>query len=231
MKFSYIFILIAIILNSCGVREKKINNLKTELSEILKSDQGIRELFSSNLTKERRLEIFKIYNISEEDWNTRGWKIADERDSLNLIKVEKIINKFGYPGKDLVGKPLNKAVWYVIQHSKLETIERYFPLIEKAGLENQIYKTEVAMMNDRMLMYQGKEQIYGTQGAGRLLIDPKTKAEHFTNFIWPIKDYNNVNNIRKEIGFEMTMEEYAKAMGIDYSKRYTLEEIKELTKK
>ena len=53
MKFSYIFILIAIILNSCGVREKKINNLKTELSEILKSDQGIRELFSSNLTKER----------------------------------------------------------------------------------------------------------------------------------------------------------------------------------
>ena len=66
---------------------------------------------------------------------------------------------------------------------QLPVIEKYFPLIVKANENGDLEKQHVAMMEDRMLMYQGKEQMYGTQGAGRLFVNPETKKEEWTNFI------------------------------------------------
>ncbi|WP_317130285.1 DUF6624 domain-containing protein [Chryseobacterium sp.] len=141
------------------------------------------------------------------------------------------MKKYGYPGKALVGDTLNTAVWYVIQHSELPIIEKYFPLIEQANKKGEVQTRHVAMMKDRMLMYQGKEQIYGTQGAGRLIIDPETHKEEWINFIWPIKNPEKVNELRRSVGIQMPVEEYAKSMEIDYSKKYTIEEIEKLKKK
>jgi len=218
-------------MNSCAVSQNKKDDLKQELTEILQSDQELRELFTPNITVERKTEILIKYKISEEDFNKRNWKITEENDSLNLIKIEKIIKKYGYPGKTLVGEKQSTAVWYVVQHSKLSTIEKYFPLMEKANKNGDLKDTHIAMMKDRMLMYQGKEQIYGTQGAGRLFINPKTKEEEWTNFIWPIKNWKEVNELRKSVGFNETIEEYAKSLEMDISKKYTIEEIESLTKK
>lgn len=76
------------------------------------------------------------------------------------------------------------------------------------------------MMQDRLLMEQNKEQIYGTQGAGRKI----GETEEWFQFIWPIKNPEKVNELRKEMGFELCVEENAKRMNIDY-KVYTLTEI------
>ncbi|MCO4303770.1 DUF6624 domain-containing protein [Riemerella anatipestifer] len=180
---------------------------------------------------ERKNEILKSYNISEDKFQKLGWNLTTKNDSLNLIKVEKIIKKYGYPGKKLVGEKLNTAAWYVIQHSKLPVIEKYYPLMIKASENGDLGKQHIAMMKDRMLMYQGKEQIYGTQGAGRLFINPETKKEEWVNFIWPIKNPEKVNELRKSMNIKTSIEDYAKSMGIDYSKKYTLDEIEKLTKK
>ncbi|PZF73583.1 hypothetical protein [Taibaiella soli] len=50
-------------------------------------------------------------------------------DSMNLVYVEGILKKYGYPGKTLVGKPTNEAAFYVIQHSS--KIKEYLPLLKK----------------------------------------------------------------------------------------------------
>ncbi|MDY3547022.1 hypothetical protein PG291_00180 [Riemerella anatipestifer] len=224
-------ILTLLLLTSCSVTQKQKENLKNELSLILKSDQELRELFTPDLKPERKNEILKSYNISEDKFQKFGWNLTVKNDSINLIKVEKIIKKYGYPGKKLVGEKLNTAVWYVIQHSKLPVIEKYYPLMIKASENGDLGKEHIVMMKDRMLMYQGKEQIYGTQGAGRLFINPETKKEEWVNFIWPIKNPENVNELRKSMNIKTSIEDYAKSMGIDYSKKYTLDEIEKLTKK
>jgi len=202
-------------------------NLKKELDGIYKSDQILREYIDSGTTEKRKMEILAETGYSKDDLaNNKAYMIMNTRDSINLIRVEEIIAKYGYPGKTLVGEPTNEAAWYVIQHSK--KIANYFPMIQEAGASNEIPFEKVAMMHDRLLTQEGKEQLYGTQGAGMYILNPVSGKKEFWTYIWPIQNAESVNELRKEAGFTSTVEENAKRLGIVY-KRYTLEEIKQLT--
>ncbi len=223
MKWNLIFLFIISI--SFGQVTSKLNfDLKMELDEILKNDQIFREYADSETPENRKLEIEQFTGFTKQNLEEHIWDIISETDSINLKKVEKIIKKYGYPGNSIVGSPTNIACWYVIQHSN--KIDKYFPIIKKAGDLKEIPKTNVAMMEDRLLMHQEKEQVYGTQGAGRLIINT-AGIEEFFNFIWPIKDVNQVNELRKKAGFKTTVEENSKNIGIEY-KVFTLEDYKKL---
>jgi hypothetical protein len=220
-----LFLVLSIFIFGISFSQTGINlELKKELDAILKSDQIFREFSDSNTTAVRKAEILKETGYSKLELNRDLWQIVDKTDAKNIKRIEEIIAKFGYPGKKLVGEPTNLACWYVIQHSK--EISKYFPLIQKAGAEGEISKTSVAMMQDRLLMYDEKEQIYGTQGAGRLIINSEGKEEFF-NFIWPIQSPEKVNELRKKIGFTTTVEENAKNLGMEY-KVFTILDYKSL---
>lgn len=201
--------------------------LKKELDGIFKSDQILREYIDSETTENRKNEILVETGYSANDLsNGKVFMIMNDRDSINLVRIEGIIAKYGYPGKTLVGEPTNEAAWHVIQHSK--KIADYYPMIEEAGSTNELSYTKVAMMHDRLLTQQGKEQLYGTQGAGMYILEPTSGKKEFWRYIWPIQNAAFVNELRKEAGFRSTVEENAKRMGIVY-KTYTMEEIKQLT--
>ncbi|MFS4432095.1 DUF6624 domain-containing protein [Chryseobacterium sp. S90] len=211
--------------------QQKVNEaLKKELDEIMKVDQGYRMLFDSEITPEKREQLLATLNIDKEEFKKKGWQMVAEHDSLNVQKIENIIAQYGYPGKTLVGEPTNQAAWYVIQHST--KIGKYLPLIKKAGKQKEIPFTWVAMMEDRYLMQEDKEQIYGTQGKGEMTKD-KNGKQVFVNFVWPVKDLKNVNKRRKEAGFDSTIEENAKRMyGPDFKyEPYTLKQALELRNK
>lgn len=205
-------------------------DLKKELDQIMKADQGYRKLYTSDTTPEKRNEILKDLNIDQEEFKKRGWEMVAEHDSLNIKTIERIISQYGYPGKTLVGEPTNQAAWYVIQHST--KIGKYLPLIKEAGKKKEIPFTWVAMMEDRYLMNENQEQIYGTQGRGEMTKD-KNGKEVFVNFVWPVKDLQNVNKRRKEAGFDSTFEENVKKMfGPDFKyEPYTLKQVLELRNK
>lgn len=211
--------------------QQKVNEaLKKELDEIMKVDQGYRMLFDSEITPEKREQLLTTLNIDKEEFKKKGWQMVAEHDSLNVQKIENIIAQYGYPGKTLVGEPTNQAAWYVIQHST--KIGKYLPLIKEAGKKKEIPFTWVAMMEDRYLMQEDKEQIYGTQGKGEMTKD-KNGKQVFVNFVWPVKDLKNVNKRRKEAGFDSTIEENAKRMyGQDFKyEPYTLKQALELRNK
>ncbi|MCD9619284.1 DUF6624 domain-containing protein [Chryseobacterium gleum] len=211
--------------------QKKVNEvLKKELDAIMKVDQGYRMLFDTEITPEKKEQLLKDLNIDQEEFKKKNWMLVAEHDSLNMQKIEKIIAQYGYPGKTLVGEPTNQAAWYVIQHST--KIGKYLPLIKDAGKKKEIPFTWVAMMEDRYLMQQDKEQIYGTQGKGEMTKD-KDGKQVFVNFVWPVQDLKNVNKRRKEAGFDSTLEENAKRMfGPDFKyEPYTLKQALELRNK
>ncbi|RNC86695.1 MAG: DoxX family membrane protein [Winogradskyella sp.] len=175
-------------------------NLKRQLDSVLVEDQRYR----SNMSMET-------------------WKMQMEIDSSNLKFIKAIIDKNGYPGKSLVGEPTNTSAWYVIQHSN--SIEEYLPVIKEAAANGELPKRLAAMMEDRYLMERGEAQIYGTQGSSYGL-----NSDNPISFMWPIKDLENVNKLRKEAGFLDTVEENAKRIfGDDFEFRnYTIEEVNKI---
>lgn len=203
-------------------KQVKINvELKDRLETIFLKDQGIRKIVSGNLSEDQKKELLTKMNINEFD--IEGNKIFDlirKIDSTNLFEVERIIKKYGYPSKSLVGAPANKAVFYVIQHS--DKIDKYLPLIREASKNGDIEKTALAKMEDRNLMYKGMEQIYGTQIKGQ-----SNKDGEWIYYLWPIKNIDSINILRKSAGFEQSIEEYVKEKGVDF-KLYKLNELKDL---
>ena len=219
-KMANRYLILLLFINS-GLYFAQINNkLKSELDEILFYDQKPRELIEQSISSSERDSILKKLNISGEAFFKHPWKIVSDFDSINLTKIDKIIQKYGYPGKSLVGEKTNEAAWFVIQHSN--SIEKYFPIIKKAGNNNEIPLTLVAMMEDRMLMEKGKEQLYGTQIYG----EHSTNEEYF-DYVWPIKNPKKVNKRRRKIGFTQSVEEYAKYFDIEY-KILTLKDVKKI---
>lgn len=220
-----ILIIFAFAFSSFSFSQEINLDLKNELKLILLKDQGFRELMGSGISEERKQELLNELSIGEKDLEENLINLINRNDSLNIVEVEKIVKEWGYPGKSLVGEPENDAAWFVIQHS--DKIEEYFPLIKNAGENGELKKSKVAMMEDRMLMYRGEPQIYGTQGKGIHSVNDSTKQNDFFYIIWPIKNPKNVNELRKVVGFNSTVEENAERMGIEY-KVYTIEEVNKL---
>ena len=140
---------------------------------------------------------------------TRGDSAAfmQEIDRSNLKQIEKIIAQYGWPGKSFVGKPGNTTIFLVIQHSELAIQEKYLPLLQASVAANESDPGSLALMQDRILMQQGKKQIYGSQ------IERDSLTGGWK--IYPIEDEMHVDQRRAKIKLE-TIEEYARRFGIQY---------------
>lgn len=172
--------------------------LKTQLDSIKQLDQRYRSLMG--LGPDELKTKAEEMGLEKEEYSGNLWGKQSAVDQTNLAFIESIFKKHGYPGKSLVGEPTNTTAWYVLQHS--EKIPQYFHLIKKAGDDGELPYRFVAMMEDRLLMQEGKPQIYGTQG--------KSYDDERGSFIWPIENPESVNERRMEAGFTSTIEEYAK---------------------
>ncbi len=128
------------------------------------------------------------------------------QDSINLVKVKNIIDTYGWLGPDEVGKQGAKTIFLVIQHADSLTQVTYFPLMQEAVKKGKAQPQDLALLEDRILTDQGKEQIYGSQ----VRTNEAGKFEFF-----PIKDEANVNKRRAAVGLQ-PLEEYAKHFGIIY---------------
>lgn len=225
-----IIIYVFTFLVNCASQKTRFNpDLKKELDGMLFTDQIYREYIDNETTEERRTEIAKLTNQDPEILHQNIFKIIPRTDSLNFTKIEKIIKKYGYPGKTLVGEPTNETAFYIIQHNP-NKIPQYYPLIENAAKNGELPFRLSAMMLDRKLANEGKEQIYGTQIYGKRIINKQTGKEEFFYYVVPIKDAKNVNKRRKEAGFELTVEENAKRLGVEKYIEYTYEELNKILK-
>ena len=85
-------------------------------------------------------------------------------DSTALDFVEGIIKKYGWLGKNHIGKVANRTLFLVIQHApNNETRKLYFPLLESSAKNGESELSAMAAMKDRILVQDGEFQIYGTQ--------------------------------------------------------------------
>lgn len=121
-----------------------------------------------------------------------------EIDSVNKSTIISIIEKCGWSAIDT--SQIND-VFLMVQHMDTEFVARYYPVFMKYYEEGILSNVNYARMEDRLLMNNGFEQIYGTQVVDKSFYD--------------IKDEENVNERRKKLGLS-TIEETAKKFGFEY---------------
>ncbi|MDD8016932.1 MAG: hypothetical protein PHP42_01030 [Bacteroidota bacterium] len=178
--------------------------LQKELLEIFNDDQSIRNQY---ITATKKLG----YNNPTAD--SLG-KIMIYKDSINLIKVTKILDEKGWVGKDKVGMQANQTLFLVIQHSDLKTQEKYLPMMREAVKKGNASASALALLEDRTALGQGKKQIYGSQIF--------TNHQTHKSYVAPLEDPDNVDKRRTEVGLG-PLSDYVYQFGImwdieDYKK-------------
>ena len=173
--------------------------------------QGFTQQFDSNPeiilvdvdcseSKEILEEAFEADLSNPTDANS----IARNIDHENQARVVSLLEKCGWPRNATVGEKGMKAVFLALQHASKELREKYFPLVRTSAEKGELPLKAVAMMEDRMLMENGKKQKYGTQ-----VISYNNEPLQ----LHPIEDEDNVNRRRAGMGME-PIEEYLKQFGL-----------------
>ena len=88
------------------------------------------------------------------------WNRQQLIDSLNSIELEKIIRKYGYPGKKLIGE--HKAD-ILLRHVPISWEEKMYPILLEQYKKGNIRGITVANMRDRYLKFRGEPPLYYTE--------------------------------------------------------------------
>lgn len=146
------------------------------------------EIYHSDQNPRGRLIMASKNNPDDREALGRLWKDILRNDSINALRVNELLDTYGWIPKSKVGSA-NQALFFVIQHSTPDVINRYIALFETAAVNGEIPRNLFAKMYDRQLMYAGKPQKYGTQSV--------KDAESGRMVLWRLEDPDNVNAFRK----------------------------------
>lgn len=83
----------------------------------------------------------------------------------NAARLQAIIAQIGWPTERLVGEAAAKAAWLIVQHaiSKPEFQRACLALLAEAAREQMVPLWQPAMLEDRIRVFEGLPQRYGTQ--------------------------------------------------------------------
>lgn len=126
---------------------------------------------------------------------------AVHRSNAEQLRI--IFQKYGWPGEDLVGREAAEAAWLVAQHAIGEPgfMRSCRDLLDEASRTAQAPRWQFAYLDDRINVFEGKPQCYGTQ----IDLRPEGPAVH------ELADMADVEVLRDEIGLPSMASALSKA--------------------
>ncbi|MFC5409519.1 DUF6624 domain-containing protein [Larkinella bovis] len=201
MKTKFLSLLILCLINTSvwAQAPKSTANLadvRKKLTQLYDKDQKERAAYDA---------IERQYGWGAKESQDARQKIKD-MDKEHLGEVEKIIAQVGgYPGKSVVGQPLDQVAFLIIQHSTDRTVhEKYLPMVTEAAQKGELDKAGVAFLTDQVKVQKKEKQIYGTQ----IHINNKGEKD-----VYPVEDEANLDKRRKQMDLE-PMAAYLARMGV-----------------
>ena len=156
-----------------------------ELFRMIIKDQGF--MYAGNIERRKYMHnggyfstpaIFPILAMEEKNLK------ENEKRLLELL------DKYGWPAASEVTEYAAAGASLIINHTNYELRSKYFPMLEASFKKGEAQPLRYAKMQDRILVEEGKKQIYGTQ----------IKFENRLREPYPIQDPEYVDKRRKEIG-------------------------------
>jgi hypothetical protein len=134
----------------------------------------------------------------------------DEIDKANMHRLAEIINAWGWPGNRFAGIDHASNAFFVLQHADLASQHQYLPLLRRAVAQGAANAQDLAMLEDRVLVRDGKLQLYGTQFLPDVPNQPLT--------LCPVQDEAHLDQRRSDLGMP-PMADYIKHMQTLYGKK------------
>ena len=161
--------------------QRRRTPLVNMLDSILVADQQGRQQLQ---------EVEKTYGHDSKEMKAL-WADINVSDSINLLKVKKIIDSLGWPGPDTLGEHGSRTLFLVIQHSDQQTQEQYLPIMRAAAEKGNASKSALALLEDRIALAQGKRQLYGSQVA---------RSKDGKYYVMPLHNPDSVDIRRHSMG-------------------------------
>ena len=169
-------------------KDEMMQEIDATLCKIGKADQAARMAWVN----------FSMGAMSQEQ--AVEYALQMERtDSTNLVTVKRILDTYGWPSG--LSEDANNAIFLVIDHSDLETMNKYLGVFQDAASRGILPMQDLVTLEDRILMDSGKPQFYGTQSRQ---ISKNGKSQIY---IWPVDNPDSLNERRASVGLS-TIEEY-----------------------
>ena len=121
-------------------------------------------------------------------------KTMQDHHEENMIRLEQLIEDYGWPALSQVGEAAAYTAGNVINHADLETRKHYLPMLKAVCEKGEGDWSRYAHILDRVELEQGNKQVYGTQ------MEFNEQTRRFEP--QPIIDPDNVHQRRAEIGLE-----------------------------
>jgi hypothetical protein len=179
---------------SVDTSQARIGNpvLRKTLLALEVADQGVRNEF---------IKFFSARPIDSVAF-LRAIKTMDSIDRNDTRVLKEILLNNPWPGKGMVGPDGAGAAFLLLQHSPDTAFQRScLVLLQNAFKAGEASADQLALLTDRVLVREGKPQLYGTQTCiigYRVLVDS-------------IEDSANVDNRRAKLGLQ-PLSEYLKQL-------------------
>ena len=138
-----------------------------------------------------RDSLMEIYGAESKEAQ-KFQEIYEVNHAINEKKIMGILDKNGWPEKELIGEQGNWTICNVIQHSDNEIRIKYLPMMRQAVKDKNLHPRFLVRAEDRIATERGDLQIYG----GQMKYYPETKSFN----VWPVYDPVNIDKRRAEIG-------------------------------
>jgi hypothetical protein len=155
------------------------------------------------LDMEARDQALRAELTAAGELNVAYHPTLEELHRSNSSRLRQIIAVFGWPGLALVGVKGAQAAWRIALHSISEPafMRQCRDAIEHASESGDVPRWQFAIIDDRIRVYEGRPQRYGTQLRG----GPNGLEPH------PIENEGRVNSMRRSAGLPPLAQTLAQA--------------------
>lgn len=158
---------------------QNLDSVKTLLEQDYRTSLSLRQ---------NVMQTIKTFGYKSKEMDSLNC-VIQHFDSLALRRTINILETYGWLGKSEIGFVANQTLYLTIQHADKSHREKYYPLLETSAKNGESNLFDMATMKDRILVDNGKQQIYGTQ---------KDNEGRF----YPIADIKGLNKRRRQVGLE-----------------------------
>jgi hypothetical protein len=179
-------------------------DLRRELLRRTKVDQDARVAITDWLGKQGAKDALdKDHRTAKQNEEFEKLAAAAHKaDSENTAWLKHVVENHGWPTRTLVGNDGASAGWLLVQHADANRKfqRKCLDLMVKLP-KAEVSQTDIAYLTDRVLLAEGKKQVYGTQFD---TVNGKLQPR-------PLDDEANVDKLRSAVGLP-PLAEYAKEM-------------------
>ena len=172
------------------------------LFRMIIKDQGF--MYAGNIERRKYMlnggyfstpAIFPVLAMEEKNHEENNKEILD------------LLDRYGWPTASAVTEFAAAGAALIINHTNHEIRSKYFPMLETAFKQGEAQPLRYAKMRDRLLVEEGKKQVYGTQW----------KFKDSGREPYPIEDPEHVDKRRAEIGLGPLSDYLKERFDIDWN--------------